>query len=117
MADTEVMEEEVQEVEETEEEVEVEEPAEVEEEPEPEPQEAPVEEEATDETKPKPKFMPNITAPKIPEGDKVDFDVSLDLNYITSCSRFKVFGMEYWCLAYTIPNYVNMHIINDEYFQ
>ncbi|KAL1275444.1 hypothetical protein QQF64_035067 [Cirrhinus molitorella] len=69
---------------------EVEEPAEVEEEPEPEPQEepepepqeepepepqeAPVEEEATDETKPKPKFMPNITAPKIPEGEKVDFD-------------------------------------------
>ncbi|TRY90862.1 hypothetical protein DNTS_020883 [Danionella cerebrum] len=36
--------------------------------------EAPVEEEATDETKPKPKFMPNISAPKIPEGDKVDFD-------------------------------------------
>jgi len=32
--------------------------------------------------------MPNITAPKIPEGDKVDFDVSL--NYITSCIRFKV---------------------------
>ncbi|TRY90863.1 hypothetical protein DNTS_020883 [Danionella cerebrum] len=38
------------------------------------PSEAPVEEEATDETKPKPKFMPNISAPKIPEGDKVDFD-------------------------------------------
>ncbi|XP_039516652.1 troponin T2e, cardiac isoform X1 [Pimephales promelas] len=87
MADTEeVVEEEVQEVEETEEEVEVappseEEPApeveeapEVKEEPEPEPEEAPVEEEAADETKPKPKFMPNITAPKIPEGDKVDFD-------------------------------------------
>ncbi|XP_059360850.1 troponin T, fast skeletal muscle-like isoform X4 [Carassius carassius] len=51
-----------------------EEPVEVEEEPEPEPQEAPVEEEATDETKPKPKFMPNISAPKIPEGEKVDFD-------------------------------------------
>ncbi|XDV24487.1 hypothetical protein PO909_028636 [Leuciscus waleckii] len=66
MADTEeVVEEEVQYVEETEEE----------EEPEPEPEaEAPVEEEAADETKPKPKFMPNITAPKIPEGDKVDFD-------------------------------------------
>nr|XP_021330702.1 troponin T2e, cardiac isoform X3 [Danio rerio] len=73
MADTEdVVEEEVQEVEETEEEVE--EPPEVEEEPEPEPQEAPVAEEVTDETKPKPKFMPNISAPKIPEGDKVDFD-------------------------------------------
>ncbi len=27
--------------------------------------------------------MQNITAPKIPEGDKVDFDVSLDLNYFT----------------------------------
>ncbi|XP_016299659.1 troponin T, slow skeletal muscle-like isoform X6 [Sinocyclocheilus anshuiensis] len=73
MADTEdVVEEEVQEVE-------VpppseEEPApEEEEEPEPEPQ-APVEEEVTDETKPKPKFMPNISAPKIPEGEKVDFD-------------------------------------------
>ncbi|KAL2093604.1 hypothetical protein ACEWY4_010916 [Coilia grayii] len=25
-------------------------------------------------SKPKPKFMPNIQAPKIPEGDKVDFD-------------------------------------------
>uniref|UniRef100_A0A9J7YDC0 Troponin T2e, cardiac n=2 Tax=Cyprinus carpio TaxID=7962 RepID=A0A9J7YDC0_CYPCA len=36
--------------------------------------EAHVEEEATDETKPKPKFMQNISAPKIPEGDKVDFD-------------------------------------------
>ncbi|XP_026779168.1 troponin T2e, cardiac isoform X1 [Pangasianodon hypophthalmus] len=37
--------------------------------------EAPAEEEATDETKPKPKmFMQNITAPKIPEGEKVDFD-------------------------------------------
>lgn len=33
-----------------------------------------MEEEATDETKPKPKFMPNIAAPKIPEGEKVDFD-------------------------------------------
>uniref|UniRef100_A0A3B1IUL8 Troponin T2e, cardiac n=2 Tax=Astyanax mexicanus TaxID=7994 RepID=A0A3B1IUL8_ASTMX len=30
---------------------------------------------SSDETKPKPKmFMPNIAAPKIPEGDKVDFD-------------------------------------------
>ncbi|XP_042594514.1 troponin T, cardiac muscle-like isoform X6 [Cyprinus carpio] len=37
-------------------------------------EEAHVEEEATDETKPKPKFMQNISAPKIPEGDKVDFD-------------------------------------------
>ncbi|RXN25729.1 non-muscle caldesmon-like isoform X1 [Labeo rohita] len=37
-------------------------------------EEVPAEEEATDETKPKPKFMPNITAPKIPEGEKVDFD-------------------------------------------
>ncbi|XP_036433366.1 troponin T2e, cardiac isoform X6 [Colossoma macropomum] len=38
-------------------------------------EEAPAEEEATDETKPKPKmFMPNIAAPKIPEGEKVDFD-------------------------------------------
>uniref|UniRef100_A0A3Q1J0D3 Uncharacterized protein n=1 Tax=Anabas testudineus TaxID=64144 RepID=A0A3Q1J0D3_ANATE len=27
-----------------------------------------------DESKPKPKFMTNITAPKIPEGEKVDFD-------------------------------------------
>ncbi|XP_071374163.1 troponin T, cardiac muscle isoforms-like isoform X8 [Centroberyx affinis] len=27
-----------------------------------------------DESKPKPKFMTNITAPKIPDGDKVDFD-------------------------------------------
>uniref|UniRef100_A0AAY4C2R5 Troponin T2e, cardiac n=1 Tax=Denticeps clupeoides TaxID=299321 RepID=A0AAY4C2R5_9TELE len=27
-----------------------------------------------DESKPKPKFIPNIQAPKIPEGDKVDFD-------------------------------------------
>ncbi|XP_042578657.1 troponin T, slow skeletal muscle-like isoform X3 [Cyprinus carpio] len=73
MADTEeVMEEEVQEVEVPA--PEEEEPAEVEEEPEPEPQEAPVEEETTDETKPKPKFMPNIAAPKIPEGEKVDFD-------------------------------------------
>jgi len=31
-------------------------------------------EEATDETKPKPKFMTNMAAPKIPDGDKVDFD-------------------------------------------
>ncbi|XP_034074587.1 troponin T2d, cardiac [Gymnodraco acuticeps] len=31
-------------------------------------------EEATDESKPKPKFMQNIAAPKIPDGDKVDFD-------------------------------------------
>ncbi|KAM4615631.1 troponin T, cardiac muscle isoforms-like [Polymixia lowei] len=28
----------------------------------------------TDDSKPKPKFAPNITVPKIPEGDKVDFD-------------------------------------------
>ncbi|XP_057180500.1 troponin T2e, cardiac isoform X2 [Triplophysa rosa] len=45
-----------------------------EEEPAPEVEEAPAEEETADELKPKPKFMPNITAPKIPEGDKVDFD-------------------------------------------
>ncbi|XP_077939593.1 troponin T2d, cardiac isoform X2 [Gasterosteus aculeatus] len=32
------------------------------------------ENEALDESKPKPKFMTNITAPKIPDGDKVDFD-------------------------------------------
>ncbi|XP_026220886.1 troponin T, cardiac muscle isoforms-like [Anabas testudineus] len=31
-------------------------------------------EEGEDESKPKPKFMTNITAPKIPEGEKVDFD-------------------------------------------
>nr|XP_055045620.1 troponin T2e, cardiac isoform X2 [Misgurnus anguillicaudatus] len=37
-------------------------------------EEAPAEEETADELKPKPKFMPNISAPKIPEGDKVDFD-------------------------------------------
>ncbi|KAK2842506.1 hypothetical protein Q5P01_012706 [Channa striata] len=30
--------------------------------------------EAADESKPKPKFMTNITAPKIPDGEKVDFD-------------------------------------------
>ncbi|XP_027007172.2 troponin T2e, cardiac isoform X3 [Tachysurus fulvidraco] len=53
---------------------EVEEPTQEDEEPEAE-VEAPAEEEATDELKPKPKmFMQNITAPKIPEGDKVDFD-------------------------------------------
>ncbi|XP_062318118.1 troponin T2d, cardiac isoform X1 [Osmerus eperlanus] len=33
-----------------------------------------VQEEVTDESKPKPKFVPNIQAPKIPDGDKVDFD-------------------------------------------
>ncbi|XP_053544261.1 troponin T2e, cardiac isoform X2 [Ictalurus punctatus] len=55
-------------------EAEVEEPEAEEEEPEPE-VEAPAEEEAADEMKPKPKmFMQNIAAPKIPEGDKVDFD-------------------------------------------
>ncbi|KAM3865026.1 troponin T, cardiac muscle isoforms-like [Diretmus argenteus] len=32
------------------------------------------EEEVQYESKPKPKFMTNITAPKIPDGDKVDFD-------------------------------------------
>ncbi|XP_074488479.1 troponin T2d, cardiac isoform X2 [Sebastes fasciatus] len=37
-------------------------------------QEAEAQEEATDESKPKPKFMTNIAAPKIPDGDKVDFD-------------------------------------------
>ncbi|XP_063073468.1 troponin T, cardiac muscle-like isoform X4 [Engraulis encrasicolus] len=42
----------------------VEEPPPVVEEPEPEEEEG----------KAKPKFMPNISAPKIPEGDKVDFD-------------------------------------------
>ncbi|XP_068460044.1 troponin T2d, cardiac [Clinocottus analis] len=31
-------------------------------------------EEATDDSKPKPKFMTNIAAPKIPDGEKVDFD-------------------------------------------
>ncbi|XP_053741889.1 troponin T2d, cardiac [Synchiropus splendidus] len=31
-------------------------------------------EETTDGSKPKPKFMANITAPKIPDGEKVDFD-------------------------------------------
>lgn len=61
--------------------------------------------------------MPNIAAPKIPEGEKVDFDVSLDLNYITSCSRFKVFVMEHWRLTSTLLNYVNLHIINDKYLQ
>ncbi|MEQ2240162.1 Troponin T, cardiac muscle [Ilyodon furcidens] len=30
--------------------------------------------EGEDESKPKPKFMTNITAPKMPEGEKVDFD-------------------------------------------
>ncbi|KAJ8382841.1 hypothetical protein SKAU_G00036190 [Synaphobranchus kaupii] len=35
----------------------------------------PTEEEVPDESKPKPKmFVPNIAAPKIPEGEKVDFD-------------------------------------------
>ncbi|GLD58942.1 troponin T, fast skeletal muscle isoforms-like isoform X1 [Lates japonicus] len=37
-------------------------------------QEEEAQEEATDESKPKPKFMTNITAPKIPDGEKVDFD-------------------------------------------
>ncbi|KAG7522244.1 troponin T, cardiac muscle isoforms-like [Solea senegalensis] len=37
-------------------------------------QEEEAQEEVTDESKPKPKFMTNISAPKIPDGDKVDFD-------------------------------------------
>uniref|UniRef100_A0A1A8FZB7 Troponin T2d, cardiac n=2 Tax=Nothobranchius korthausae TaxID=1143690 RepID=A0A1A8FZB7_9TELE len=39
-------------------------------------EEAPEEEvlEEEDESKPKPKFMANISAPKMPEGEKVDFD-------------------------------------------
>ncbi|KAK2917640.1 troponin T2d, cardiac [Channa argus] len=37
-------------------------------------QEEEAQDEATDESKPKPKFMTNITAPKIPDGEKVDFD-------------------------------------------
>lgn len=37
-------------------------------------QEEEAQEEATDESKPKPKFMTNVSAPKIPDGDKVDFD-------------------------------------------
>ncbi|XP_029289084.1 troponin T2d, cardiac [Cottoperca gobio] len=37
-------------------------------------QEEEAHEEATDGSKPKPKFMQNITVPKIPDGDKVDFD-------------------------------------------
>ncbi|XP_063073467.1 troponin T, cardiac muscle-like isoform X3 [Engraulis encrasicolus] len=48
----------------------VEEPPPVVEEPEPEE----VQESQEEEGKAKPKFMPNISAPKIPEGDKVDFD-------------------------------------------
>ncbi|XP_031138511.1 troponin T2d, cardiac isoform X1 [Sander lucioperca] len=37
-------------------------------------QEEDAQEEVTDESKPKPKFMTNIAAPKIPDGEKVDFD-------------------------------------------
>ncbi|XP_063073466.1 troponin T, cardiac muscle isoforms-like isoform X2 [Engraulis encrasicolus] len=59
----------------------VEEPPPVVEEPEPEEEEEEeveeveqVQESQEEEGKAKPKFMPNISAPKIPEGDKVDFD-------------------------------------------
>ncbi|XP_056907027.1 troponin T2d, cardiac [Takifugu flavidus] len=37
-------------------------------------EEGEAQEEVTDESKPKQKFMPNISAPKIPDGEKVDFD-------------------------------------------
>lgn len=55
--------------------------------------------------------MPNITAPKIPEGDKVDFDVSnMKFKLHHFLYSLQSVGMEYYSVFLTTLNLVNLHI-------